>query len=106
VSPGRHADITKPLRRKDSISSDLVLDLLPQSIEQLSLTTNDYAAIASIVPRDASDVVFWKEFLKTAYEDIVNLLQERNVFRSMQVNTMLGYQSTIPCSSLFPNHQG
>lgn len=56
-----------------------------QSIEHLQLSTGDYAAIAAIVPRDAEGHVFWREFLKTAYEDILHLLQEKNIYHTLQV---------------------
>jgi hypothetical protein len=53
-------------------------------MDHLQLSTGDYAAIAAIVPRDSEGGVFWKEFLKTAYEDIVHLLQEKNIYHTMQ----------------------
>jgi hypothetical protein len=39
------------------------------------------------VPRDSEGHVFWREFLKTAYEDIIHLVQEKNVYHTLQVST-------------------
>ena len=58
-------------------------------MEQLQLSTGDYSAIAAIIPRDSEGGIFWREFLKTGYEDILHLLQEKNVYTAAQVSLLL-----------------